>query len=658
MITVLPRVEHPGLAFALAVALGVFSSRTHAEPAAAPATGVPSVHVTAGGPGGESSSEKESASSDANGEGDAQNRPTTSSEGPLSSYEQESLANALAVTGSVIDPSPEGKILEDVEIVTLEVIEERDPAPNLLNRLHVTTRTDVVRREVLLGVGEPYRQFLVDETVRSLRLYRQLSLVIAVPIRSKTSGKVRLLVITKDVWSLRAQTDIGLGAGGLDKLRFEPTERNLGGTLNSIFGRFELYPETLTFGGGAYIPRLQSRRVYFAADANVIVNRTSGLAEGTFGQALAWTPQVTSRQTWLWGVNSVWRNEIVRRYVNADVALFDAPSTPEVERIPDAYRSRRFTGGAQIGRSYGLIRKTDLTFGAEVNVREYVGLDPTKYDARVVEDHRRLRVPTSDTRAAPWVQVRVYENRFFRTYDLETLGLAEDFRLGYDVRARVYPVTKLVGSTRDFVGADVLGQYIVALGADGLSRVTGEALLEVTPTGSGPGDDPLPMAAYAANVAMYSPRFFLGRVVVDGLLIARPDNYLNQRSTLGGEGRLRGQPSAILLGANLLAFNAELRSRPLHILASQLGGALFFDAGDAFDAWPAQPKSTAGFGLRAVLPQLDRNVIRLDIGFPIVRTLGADPVGFYIAIEQAFSSKSPDAPNGLIIPTNAGALGQ
>ncbi len=655
MISPRPRVKHPGfgLAVTIGLALGSFSSSTHAEPAG-PATDVPSV------PTGEKNGERTSdANADANGENDAQNLPTTSSEGPLSSYEQESLANALAVTASVIDPSPEGKILEDVEIVTLEVIEERDPAPNLLNRLHVTTRTDVVRREVLLGVGEPYRQFLVDETVRSLRLYRQLSLVIAVPIRSKTSPeKVRLLVITKDVWSLRAQTDIGLGAGGLDKLRFEPTERNLGGTLNSVFGRFELYPETLTFGGGAYIPRLQSRRVYFAADANVIVNRTSGLAEGTFGQALAWTPQVTSRQTWLWGVNSIWRNEIVRRYVNADVALFDAPSTPEVERIPDAYRSRRFTGGAQIGRSYGLIRKTDLTFGAEVNVREYVGLDPAKYDARVIEDHRRLRVPTSDTRAAPWVQVRVYENRFFRTYDLETLGLAEDFRLGYDVRARVYPVTKLVGSTRDFAGADVLGQYIVALGADGLSRVTGEALLEVTPAGSGSGDDPLPMAAYAANVAMYSPRFFLGRVVVDGLLIARPDNYLNQRSTLGGEGRLRGQPSAILLGANLLAFNAELRSRPLHILASQLGGALFFDAGDAFDAWPAQPKSTAGFGLRAVLPQLDRNVIRLDIGFPIVRTLGADPVGFYIAIEQAFSSKSPDAPNGLIIPVNAGALGQ
>ena len=51
-------------------------------------------------------------------------------------------------------------------------------------------------------------------------------------------------------------------------------------------------------------------------------------------------------------------------------------------------------------------------------------------------------------------------------------------------------------------------------------------------------------------------------------------------------------------------------------------------------------------------------MIRFDVGFPIVRALGAGPVGFYLAIEQAFPEKVADPPNGLVIPANAGALGQ
>ena len=79
---------------------------------------------------------------------------------------------------ATIDLEPEGKILEGIDVVPLDVIEERDPAPMLLNMFHVTTREGVVRREVLLKIGEPYRQFLVDDSTRALRTFRQVSLVV------------------------------------------------------------------------------------------------------------------------------------------------------------------------------------------------------------------------------------------------------------------------------------------------------------------------------------------------------------------------------------------------------------------------------------------------------------------------------------------------
>ena len=60
------------------------------------------------------------------------------------------LAGALAAVGAPPAEHPEGKLVEAVRTVRLEVIEERDPAPPFLNAFHVVTRSYVIEREVLL----------------------------------------------------------------------------------------------------------------------------------------------------------------------------------------------------------------------------------------------------------------------------------------------------------------------------------------------------------------------------------------------------------------------------------------------------------------------------------------------------------------------------
>src|SRR5437588_10856149 len=89
----------------------------------------------------------------------------------LSPYEEESLRHALDVVHGTIDPAPEGKLVEAIDVVALEVIEDRDPAPNILNALHTTTRPATTRRESLVHVGERYRQELVHETIRELTTF-------------------------------------------------------------------------------------------------------------------------------------------------------------------------------------------------------------------------------------------------------------------------------------------------------------------------------------------------------------------------------------------------------------------------------------------------------------------------------------------------------
>ncbi|MDB4941474.1 MAG: outer membrane protein assembly factor BamA [Labilithrix sp.] len=578
----------------------------------------------------------------------------TTTASPRSSYEASKIAVALARSHATLEPDPEGKIVEDIDIVPLEVIEETDPAPSFLNHLHTTTRRSVLRSEVLLAPGERYRQYRVDETVRSLRLFAQLSLVLAVATRGRAPGTVRVLLVTKDVWSLRAQYEVKLGAGGLDLLRFEPTERNIGGTLVSAVGRFELYPKTVTLGGAFYDPRLAGERLYLISEGNVVVNRDSGHAEGSYGEVGVSAPQLSADTPFLWGVGTTWADVYTRRYIGAKLATFDAPSTPEDDHVPDVFHTRSITTNAAAVRSFGRAHKLDVSLGAEVDVRRYQGLDPLRHDARLVADYAAARVPTSDDRAAPWAQVRAYESRFLRLHDVEQLGLEEDVRVGYDVSLRAYPVTRALGSSRSYLGVNGIASYRLPI-ASGFASATTEVTSELTP-------DDVPQLALAADVALATPSFGIGRLYLDGLGIARPKNYLNQRSTLGGETRLRGYPSGALLGENLVAYNVELRSRPLQILSCQVGTAVFFDVGDAFDGAAFRPKSSVGFGFRSLVPQLDRKVFRVDIAFPLVRGGGESPVGFYLAFQQAFGAAVPSTPGAsptqaILSPLSGAALG-
>lgn len=572
-----------------------------------------------------------------------------------SEYEEQRIDVALIRLGREIEPEPEGKIVEDIDVLVLEVVEVDDPAPRFLNIFHTTTRKTILRREVLLKPGEKYKQYRIDETVRALRSFQQMSMVIAVPVKGTAPDRVKILLIAKDVWSLRTNFDIKVGTAGLDLLRFEPTERNIAGTLDSGVTRFEMYPETVTLGGIYLSPRFTPYRLFSQTEANVMFNRDTGVPEGSYGRLHLATPQYSVDTKVLWSLSTSWNNAYVRRYVGARLADFEAKGTEEPTFVPDKYHARELTQSATVVRSFGKAHKFDLAFGGEMSVRHYLGLDPSRYDPRVVAEYQRRRVPTSDDRAAPWVQARVYESRFLRIHDFDVLGFDEDYKLGYDAWLRIYPVTRALGSSRTFLGLASAAQYVAPL-KDGFFRASVEGLAELTADGT-----QVPTLSVAGGMQLVTPRFGFARIVADGVAIQRPRNYLNLRSSIGGEGRLRGYPTNGFVGENLVAFNVEMRTSPVEILSCQVGAAAFFDTGDAFDNRDIRMKSSVGFGLRGLFPQLDRKVMRIDIAFPMVRdSFATSPVGFFIAFEQAIPvgglAGAGAGPSQAILNPNGGAL--
>ncbi|HVH42695.1 MAG TPA: BamA/TamA family outer membrane protein [Labilithrix sp.] len=585
-----------------------------------------------------------------------------------SAYERESIAAALAKEGRKIDRAPEGKTIAKIEFVRLDVLEARDPGlENLrkvpilsiarhvdkptLNSLHALSKEYIIRRELLLLEGERYVQVLMDEVARNMRdrMPFQVSLVVIVPVQSNEPDKVDLIVITKDIWSLRLSFDLGVTPGGLENLIIVPQETNFLGLHHTAQTRFQMQPETLTFGLGYKIPRFGYSWIGAGTSASITMNRDRGEPEGSAMALSVGQPLYSTRTKWAWDASIGYAVGVSRRYSNAQVFMFDSRRTRERDNIPFQYKSGSFDASAGVTRSFGWGLKNNVSLTMNASSANYETFDLSGFDPAAVADFRRRALPTGETRVYPALGWAMFTTNFLRTLDIATLALQEDYRLGPSVSASVYPVTRALGSSRDFIGVSGSAGYNVAVG-DGIVRASVGASAEDQ-------DGTISDGSVRGSFGAVTPRIFgLGRIVLNTSLTNRYRNYLNSRTFIGGEDRLRGYPTAFFFGKDTVFFNIEYRSRSIEILKAQLGGVLFFDAADAFDGGDAtrgdvldgfhavRAKQSVGLGVRALFPQVNRNVLRLDVAFPIKRgpfpETGTSqivaPVGFYFAFDQAF----------------------
>ena len=558
--------------------------------------------------------------------------------GAYSDYERQAIRDAEAELGVHLDAAPEGKTIERIDFVRLDPIDRHDALPTAIDVVHTTSRPWVLRREVLAREGQPWQAVIIDESARNLRKLPQLSLVLCVPMQGTTSERVRLVVITKDVWSLYVDFDLAVTGGGLESLTLEPKEANIAGIHHSALGRFVLEPQTFALGASYEIPRLDGRWIGLAVDGNVIVNRASGQPEGSYGSAGVERPLVTSRTEWAWSFGTTFADRLRRRYVNAAVAEF-TPDAPGSGAVPWVYRERTFEEHAKLTRSFGWETKNDFSVGATLQHARYGAPPDPSLDPRAVAAFERAFVPTGEDRVGPFLQWHGYKSDFLRTLDLDTLGLQEDHRLGHDLWLRMYPSLRGLGSTRDFVGTYAGAAYGVALG-DGVARASLESTVEATA-------HEISDASLTAGLGIATPRFGAGRLVFNAAARSRYRNYLNAQSFLGGDSALRGYPSRYLAGKDSLTTNLEYRTRSFEVASILLGAVAFYDVGDAFNGFDhLDPKQAVGGGLRIVFPQIERAVLRLDVGVPITagaRPSDVPPVSFFVAFHQAISLPSPGA---------------
>jgi hypothetical protein len=444
------------------------------------------------------------------------------------------------------------------------------------------------------------------------------------------------LVITKDVWSLRLNWALQSSNAHINSLTLNPTEQNLFGTHAVIGGLFYLDPAAYSLGLSLSHRRMFGSHELAVLSANFIRNRDTGAAEGSFGEFRYGQPLYSLDTKWSWGTSILWRHDIARHFVGVNVGTY----RNQKNGIPLVYDRDALYGGYELVRSFGHRFKYDLSFGVEAVRSVARTLDLSAYDPAAVTRFIDFWLPVSDQRVSPFVQLHAHRTDFSSLIEIETLGLQEDFRRGHDLLLRAYAASSAVGSTRDLVGTLSELSYTFPIG-DGLLRPLAGARIESASQGR---DD----ALLEARLRFVSPRLGFGRVILDGQLEDRVRNYLHHLFSVGGDDRLRGYQPGRLIGTNLIAATAELRTSSVELLSAQLGGAAFYDVADAPDDFQhINLRQGAGVGLRILFPEFDRIVFRADWGFPLSAGYQVFPGVFSVSFKQAFSMPAVAAPSVL-----------
>lgn len=146
------------------------------------------------------------------------------------------LASAAPVSAQSSAGQSSAGTIDSVVIEREDLFSDAEAAGNpfmrFFNEIHATTKPFVIRRELLLGRGQPYDSVLADESERNLR-----SLGIFRSVRVDTAavgGRTTLFVRTKDAWSIQPRATARIASDGTLTGTFGVTETNVGGTGNRL----------------------------------------------------------------------------------------------------------------------------------------------------------------------------------------------------------------------------------------------------------------------------------------------------------------------------------------------------------------------------------------------------------------------------------------
>jgi hypothetical protein len=544
----------------------------------------------------------------------------------LGTFEEYAVRRALESRDWTIDPDPAGKRVAEVHVVTLPVFSKRqNEALRWFNRLHETTKTDVVRREVLLEPGERWNGEDARETERNLRDPTFTSLAVVVPIATHSPETFDVLVVTRDIWSLRPSVDFEYQDGKLTEFFLSISESNLLGRHKAPGAFYHLELGRFAFGPRYFDPNVFGSHVQFSTRGRAIFNRQTGNFEGSRSNTSIAYPLWNLDRTWGAELTIAHADEVVREFQGTDLLQFTPPGSPDSG--PYKYRFRTFDAQALVHYAVGESIEHRFSTGYRFHFQRARLTPDFPGDRELRRAFQQEVLPPLERNSGPLFAYSMFVPEWNTYRNISTYDLPEEKRVGPYLDLRLEPVREEFGSSRNYLGMTATGGALIDLFQDGY--VSLETSVSTRRTTNNWLDNRLTARLDLTTPDAFQAVRFVGRSQFEWLTADTQNRLL----LAGGRSGLRGYPIGAFAGDTRFLNNLELRTLPLDVWVTKLGGVLFWDAGGAGGSPDRMLlRQNVGLGLRVLIPQANTVPLRVDWALPIgdgVRTLpGRLSVGF------------------------------
>jgi outer membrane protein assembly factor BamA len=504
----------------------------------------------------------------------------------------------------------QNKRIRHIEFKTLSVFDENNPKENnqfylFLNKLHVNTRPNVLRTQLLFKEGEPLDIQHLHESERILRTRGYLANAYILP-SVICAEEVDLMVVTQDSWALEPQVSLSRKSEGT-KSGFAIADGNILGTGSSLTIGYDQDSERNAVSYDISNPHILNSQIsarLFYADTSDGQNSIIQFEHPFYSLDTPWAAGIKVE----------------------DLALVDL--IRHGDKDINQYRHLSQFNEIYTGFATHISEKSTHRF--------LVGASREEDTFETIEETLQ---PIPDARKAnyPWLEYQYIQNRFGVFKNINQIQRPEDIALGSNLTLRLGYAGTQFNNPDDVVR--YIGSYTNTLNI-GDQHIT-EAKITLNGrhhSNSNTIDSGVLGLSFAYHYLQDDKNRWYSAIRYDvGQDLAQHDEL-----TAGDITGLRGYPSDYQRGEERYVFTLERRYfSDIHIFnLLRVGGVVFFDMGKAWglNAYGASPLLTnVGFGLRFSSTKVRiGNVVHVDIATPTSARKGLSQYQVTIGAQKVF----------------------
>lgn len=504
----------------------------------------------------------------------------------------------------------EGKRIRNIEFNTISVFDPNEPGDDhrlylWLNNLHINTRPNVIRDQLLFRQGDPLDTSLVEESERILRTRDYLTNAYIVPI-TVCDEQVDLRVVTQDSWAIEPQFSVTRESEDT-KTSIGLSDGNILGTGNNLTISYAESEERNLIGYDLKSPHVFGTQIstrFYYADTSDGRNSVVKIEKPFYALSTEWA-------------GGLYSEDLVLR----DIIRY------RDEEINEYHHFSRYNN-VYLGKG------VDIT--NEYTQRWLTGFSHEEHEFTSVEE-TLLEIPLNRKIVYPWVEYQFVENRYGVFKNIRQIQRPEDIGLGQNVRLRVGYASKGMDNDDDVVR--VIGNYTYALDVNDVH------FLELGMEFNGHHYSTLDKMNSQILGTNFSYNFFRdekNRWFVSASYFQGHDLAQYEELTVGDITGLRGYPTDYQRGNRRYIFTIERRYfSDIHLFnLVRMGAVVFFDMGKAWglaEYGESPTLSDAGFGLRFSSSRVKiGSVARIDIATPLTDKNGISEYQVTIKVDKKF----------------------